>query len=176
MANKAFLSAAERKQLAEFIAAKGESYARYLDWCDENHVPEAKRFTQGYLHRWAGRRRDYIHSLRAQHQEETRRRITLDKASRVKMLEASVGRLQFAIDDCEDPALLVKLEEQLGKALDRISRELGEYGKQVADEDASKAVNRQLAALALKALERAAVGGHAALPEPVIEGEFEEAE
>jgi hypothetical protein len=174
MGVKAFLSAAEKADLMRWIAAKGENYDRYIDWCVQNRIPEHKRFTQNYLHRWIARRRRQIQVLRAEHQAGVRKASLLDKEQRVAILEEQVARIRRALDEAETVDQMVKLEEALGRALDRIARERGEFGKPAPDADPSRELNRSLAEIALRALEKAGPAPAPQLAEPVIEGEYEE--
>ncbi len=174
MGNKRFLTAGEQRDLIEFVAGKGENYQRYLEWCDANQVPQPRRYSESYFHKWVSKRRDGLRVVREQHKVEVRKASTLDKERRIQMLEGSIERLRGLIESNQDFTVeqLTKLEEQLGKMLDRVARERGEYGKQAPETDDLQAVNKALAEQALAALKAAAQSAVPALPEPAVEGQY----
>ena len=122
---KAFLSAAERKDLVKFVAATGENYERYLEYCKQRGW---RPFTQKYFHTWIQRRRKYVQAERQVHREEVRKMSMYDKERRVTDLEHLADTLKRQIaKNVEDPRILVSLSEQLGKTLERIAKERGEW-------------------------------------------------
>lgn len=124
---KAFLSAAERKDLVKFVAATGENYERYLEYCTQRGW---RPFTQKYFHTWIQRRRQYVQAERQVHREEVRKMSMYDKERRVSDLEHLADTLKKQITkNVEDPRVLVSLSEQLGKTLERIAKERGEWLK-----------------------------------------------
>ena len=173
MGNQAYLSAAEKRDVMELVAGKGENYQRYLEWCDRTQVPPARRWTELYFHKWVSRRRDQIRVLTEAHRVEIRKSSVFDKQKRLDMLEGSVERLRGLLESGEELTVadILRLEEQLGKMLDRIARERGEYGKSAPDSDSMADLNKALANEAIEALKRSRMP---ALPEAVVEGQYRE--
>lgn len=172
MANKSFLSAAEKRDLMEHLAAKGENYDRFIEWCEKHGVPPERRYTKDTLHKWYGRRRDQIRALREQHRVQVRKDSTFDKTVRLQKLEDAATRLERRLEEFDITegtwADYARLEEQLRKTLESIAKERGEFNR--ADEDDGHMISLQseLARQAIAAMNRGS------LPEPVIEGEWAE--
>jgi hypothetical protein len=128
---KSFLSRSEKKDLIQFIAATGENYERYSEYCETRGW---KKFTPGYLHTWIQRHRPKIQEAREEHREEVRKTSMYDKNRRIQDLEAIADRLKKSIDKFQDdPKILVSLAEQLRKTHESIAKERGEYLKSESD-------------------------------------------
>lgn len=123
---KSFLSAAEKKDLIQFIASTGENYGRYLEYCEQRGW---RPFSQKYLHTWIQRRRDLVRGARQEHREQVRKMSMYDKERRVEDLEHVADTLKKEINKVEDPRILVSLTEQLRKIFEAIAKERGEWLK-----------------------------------------------
>ena len=128
-ATKAYLNRAEQQDLIAWMTGHQGDYARYLEWCERNEKPETQRFTKYYLNRWTQRKRVHFQARARQVEEDLRRQSALDRGRRLKLLEDMVSGLQAVLARETDPNTIVRLTEQIGKTLDRIARERGEYGK-----------------------------------------------
>lgn len=153
--SRSYLTKPEQALLIDFVAAKGENYGRFLDFCDRREIPDDRRFTEDYFHVWCHRHRPAIQIARARHTDVVRSESTLDREKRLTLLEGQVARyrddiriltenrdkIEEAIDEGAEgysrfaprkiPSVIetrLKVEESLGKALDRIAKERGEYG------------------------------------------------
>lgn len=142
---KSFLQPQEFKDLIEHVAAHGENYDRYLNWCNEHNIPEENRYTRQYYHRWTQvpKNKSLIRAAKAEHALAVRREMTLTKDMRVAELQASASRIreeigrQLDTHECEvcechnskSVDTMIKLEEQLRKTLESISKEMGEFNK-----------------------------------------------
>lgn len=141
----------------EFVAGKGENYPRYLQWCEERHIPGECRFKEAYFHKWVGKHRPTVQRKREEHKAEVRAESIYDRQSRLRILEASLERLEAAAqalgeNEKFDPGDLVRLEEQKRKTLESIAKERGEFGtKPSADSDEVAEMNRQLRSLFVNA-------------------------
>jgi|CXWK01.1.fsa_nt_gi hypothetical protein len=128
---KSYLSAAEKKDLVQFVASTGENYQRYLEYCEQRGW---RPFTQKYLHTWIQRRREKVQIARQEHREEVRKTSMYDKERRVSDLETMADQLKKSITKFgDDPKMLISLSEQLGKTLERIAKERGEWLKAEAE-------------------------------------------
>lgn len=161
MPTGAFLTKPEQSLLIEFTGAKGENYNRYLDFCDRHEIPDGRRYSEAYYHQWIHRHRPAIQMARGRHQDVVRSESTLDREKRLALLEEQVTRYRDDIrilmehrDKIEEiieegqsgyarfrpqkiPDVVesrLKVEEALGKALDRIAKERGEFNRQAEDE------------------------------------------
>lgn len=124
---KSFLSSAEKKDLVKFVAATGENYDRYLEYCEQRGW---RAFSKKYFHTWVQRRRQYVQAERQLHREEVRKMSMYDRERRVSDLENLADTLKKQIaKNLEDPRIIVSLSEQLGKTLERIAKERGEWMK-----------------------------------------------
>lgn len=142
---KAFLSKAEQQDLISWMVGHSTNYQRYVEWCDKNEIPTENRFTEFYLKRWVDRHRRLFQQKAAQIEEDLRRQSSMDRGRRLKELETLVARLEKMAAKEEDPATLVKLSEQIGRTLERVAKERGEWMKAPEDaEDEIAAQNRQL--------------------------------
>lgn len=142
---KAFLSKAEQTDLIAWMVGHQGNYVRYIEWCDKNEIPPENRFTKDYLKRWTDRKRALFRARAAQVGEDLRRQSSMDRGRRLKELETLAARLEEMAAKEKDPAMLVRLAEQIGKTLERIAKERGEWLKAPEDaEDETAAANRQL--------------------------------
>lgn len=138
------------KDLVEFVAANGTSYARYVRYAEQNNLGYI--YTEGYWRQWVKRRKGRLEEARARHEKEVRERTVLAKEDRVKKLEAAVARLEGLLASDELSITdQVKVEEQLRKNLESIAKEKGEYGtkgevRQTSGVD--QALQKAIAALA----------------------------
>lgn len=133
---KAYLSKREKSELVEFVAAVGENYDRYLEWCEKH---SAKPFSRNYFKRWVQRRRYIIQQIRLKQKDEIRRLSTYNKDRRLEELERVSEYLLSTIDQmvshdvcsptCKPVETLIKLMEQHRKTLEAIAKERGEFNK-----------------------------------------------
>lgn len=169
---KAFLSAREKAELIDFIAATGENYERYLDYCARRGWTA---FTQKYLHTWLQRRRAKLQLAREKHKEEVRRISMFDKQRRIEELEASVQIINshIVMQTVEDhncsrcglahsvlsPDMVIKLMEQKRKTLEAIAKERNEWLKEVSSgrEDSTRDRLREAVTKALSQTKEAKV-------------------
>lgn len=182
MGQKKFLTTNERRDLIQEIAAKGENYQRYTEWCDRNFIQN--RFTPGYLHKWVNKNRIAIKAARVEHQEEIKKNALADKQLRVGILEQTVLRLQemrasilhggHDCPECDKPHIdvdkMLRVEEQLRKTLEAIAKEMGEFNKAP---DTSESTSQKLDVILI---EMAKKSGLLAAPEPPVAGEYREVE
>lgn len=190
-----YLTKPEEALLIAFVGAKGENYSRYLDFCDRNEIPDSRRFTEQYFHVWCTRHRSALSLAKAHQADVVRSESTLDRENRIALLEEAVVRFREDIrvltelkDRIEEevveegfthrirriPSCIetrLKVEEQLGKTLDRIAKERGEYAK---GEDRKPPVSAGHAEMVRQAM--AGMGATIALPQgrraDDIEAEF----
>lgn len=148
-ANKAYLSKKLKKDLMRYIAAAGESYTRYEEWCDSLQIPSERRFTYYYFRNWCHRHRDEINYFKNLRDEQIRQFSTLDKESRVRELESDIDRINailrsetvngdFIVHECSkcgefhdalDPNIVIKLIEQKRRDMETLSKERNEWMK-----------------------------------------------
>lgn len=156
-----YLTTAEEAKLVLFVAAKGENYGRFLDWCDMNEVPEARRFSPSYFHTWISRHHKAVVAARAVVADDVRRASTFDRDRRIRELEESCARIKADIkafktleesvydDDGEIVTRRVtsyldqrlRLEDLLGRQTERIAKERGEFNKADAAPTGSNQMN-----------------------------------
>ena len=152
---KSYLSAREKTELLEFIAATGENYDRYLDLCEKRGW---KPFSKKYLHTWLQRRRPKLQLAREKHKEEVRRMSMYDKTRRLEELENSVLTINshLVMQGIEDhsctrcgsvhaatsPDMVIKLMEQKRKLLEAIAKERNEWLKESANSEAESTRDR----------------------------------
>lgn len=151
MGLKSYTSAREKNDLIEFIAATGENYDRYLEWCAARGV---KPYTKKYLHTWIQRRRPKIKQMRIKHDEEIQRMSMFDRERRIRELENDLDTLNHLISKNFDiPELLVKLLEQKRKTAQAVAQERGEWNRPEAKEPDGAATRERLRTGALALLE-----------------------
>ncbi len=157
------MSAREKDELVKFVAATGENYDRYLDWCDKRDI---KPFTKGYLHTWIQRRRHKVQVAREEHKEEVRRVNTFSKERRLDELERDIDIINTQLvlagvdphscTECGKPhvnvELLIKLTEQKRKLLEAIAKERNELGKPLDESDGDGSARDRLRLLSRAAL------------------------
>jgi hypothetical protein len=142
---KSFLSTAEKKDLVNFIAATGENYERYLEYCKQRGW---RPFTAKYLHTWIQRRRSKVQDARQEHREEVRKMSMYDRERRVNDLESIADTLKKSMDKVsDDPKTLVALSEQLRKTFEAIAKERGEWLKEAPIQTGPTARDRLKAGL-----------------------------
>lgn len=167
MGQKSYLSAREKDELLQFVAATGENYDRYLDLCAKRGW---KPFSQKYLHTWIQRRRTKFQIARERHREEVRKLSIFDKQRRIEDLEGSVKVInehlvRETINDHEcsrcgmlhtvlSAEITIKLMEQKRKLLEAIAKERNEWGKESKENSGESARDKLRSGLA-KALESA---------------------
>lgn len=182
MGQKRFLTQSERKSLIQDVAARGENYERYTEWCNRNFIQH--RFTPAYFHKWVDKNRIAIKAARVEHQEEIKKNALADKQLRVRILEETVVRLQemrasilhggHDCPECEKPHIdvdkMLRVEEQLRKTLEAIAKEMGEFNKAP---DTSESTSQKLDVILI---EMAKKTGLLAEPEKPVQGEYREVE
>lgn len=155
-----YLSAREKAELVQFIAATGENYDRYLDYCSKRGW---KPFSRKYLHTWIQRKREKVKVARDQHATEVRKMSTYDKERRIDDLERSVEVINSHIlvqtvedHDCTrcgslhsvlSPDMVIKLMEQKRKLLEAIAKERNEWLKDTASKGVESTRDRLDAAI-----------------------------
>lgn len=164
---KSYLSAREKHELLEFIAATGENYDRYLDLCEKRGW---KPFSKKYLHTWIQRRRGKVQIAREKHKEEVRKLSMYDKTRRIEELENAVAVLnshmvavQVEDHNCNrcglihavaSPDTVIRLMEQKRKLLEAIAKERNEWLREGTSNQAESTRDRLREAVA-KALTQA---------------------
>lgn len=145
MASGRYLTKNEEESLVRFVAAKGENYERYLEWCEAEKIPEERRYTPGSFHNRVNKVRLRINSEKAEIQDLARDAAVMTKERRVTRLQRQLDRIEGMLMDatsedytheCEgcgkthfDLNVIAKMEDQYRKTLESIARELGEWGK-----------------------------------------------
>lgn len=158
---KAYLSAREKHELLHFLAATGENYDRYLDYCAQRGW---KPFSRKYLHTWIQRRRGKFQVAREEHKQEVRRLSMWDKQRRIEDLERSVEVInqhlvRETVEDHEctrcgmlhtvlSAAITIKLMEQKRKLLEAIAKERNEWLKEGVAKGGESARDRLRSSLA----------------------------
>lgn len=143
MGNRSYLTPREKAELVEFVAASGQSYERYKEWCGLHHVTNI--WTPQYFNTWVQRRRAKVQTARAEHQEHVKKQSTYDKERRLfeyeRDLELVNKALRYATKgrphDCPyckevhepyvSPAEILKLLDIKRKHLESIAKERGEW-------------------------------------------------
>lgn len=131
------MSAREKEELVDFIAATGENYQRYLEWAEKKGV---KPFTQGYLHTWVQRRRIKVQKSRELHIEHVRQLNSYTRKKRISEYEKDINRINALLDGdshtcshCSEihyaisPETIIKLTEQKRRNLESIAKERNEW-------------------------------------------------
>lgn len=144
MANRPFLSQEEERHFIRFVAQKGENYDRYLEWCEEEAIPEDRRYTPGSFHNRVNKDRQLINRTRMSIEDAARESAVMTKDRRIgrlqrqlsrieEMLERAAGQDSHECTFCEnthyDLNVIAKIEDQYRKTLESIARELGEYNR-----------------------------------------------
>ncbi len=158
MGLKSYLSANEKKDLIEFVAATGENYSRYLEFCEKRGW---RPYSQKYLHTWIQRRRAKVQEMRATHREEVRRLSIYDRERRIMELERAAEIIKARVieqtdgeHECPECShmhftksdMIVKLLEQQRKILEAIARERNEWQKEDEKKDGFTARDKLRAA------------------------------
>lgn len=139
---KSFLSAKEKEELVIFLAATGENYDRYLEYCSKR---EWKPYSKNYLHTWVNRHRHKIKIAREENNERIRRLATFNREKRISELETDINRINKLLamadksahtcDRCGEahmqmkPDDIIRLSEQKRKGLQAIAQERNEWQK-----------------------------------------------
>jgi hypothetical protein len=170
MGQKSYLTYRQKESLLNWLAATGENYDKYIEWCDKNSVPKEQRFTPKYLHTWVQRRRPKFQNARADHQEELRRLSMYDKDKRIADHENSINIINSHLmaqnsgysshvctkcgftHEVEGPEVVIKLLEQKRKLSQAVAIERGEWGKADAEPKRTESSRDLLRAAALQAL------------------------
>lgn len=146
---QSYLSTKLRKDLKRYIAAAGESYPRYLEWCESMQIPEERRFTKYYFKTWCQRHRDEINMYRSLRDNELRQISIYDKEMRIREIEGDIERINgilksetlsgsYTMHECSvcdvvhdalPPDIVLKLIEQKRKLLESLSKERNEWMK-----------------------------------------------
>lgn len=138
MGQKSYLSAREKLELIDFLAATGENYERYKEWAEQRGV---KPFSQKYLHTWIQRRRYKFQQAREKHKEEVRRMSMYTRERRIEELEKDLELLKFQlINDTHNctkcgalhgikPDDIIKITEARRKISEAIAKERNEWLK-----------------------------------------------
>lgn len=170
-----YLTRQETEDLVKYVAGTGENYQRYLHWCDERMIPEDRRFTAQYFHRWVHRKKPKVWAAKAQNQAAIREAATLHKNARVAKLQQSVERLERELErlegcghECESCGQLhitntdtvLKVEEQIRKTMESIAKELGEFNKPPDEKPDAVPLEVEMAALLHRFTQK---------PQPLIE-------
>lgn len=135
MISDKYLSTTEEDLLIRHVAAHGERYRDFVDWCDEKEIPPHRRFTMLSYRKWVQRHRQTIKDLREKARQETLKTSKFHRASRLKELEDTMVRIGALLDGTLEGKLpltvsdIVRLEEQRRKTLEHIAKERGEWLK-----------------------------------------------
>lgn len=142
MATRSYLTPREKNELVEYIAASGQSYERYLDWCDRHQV--TNRWTEKYFATWVQRRRRKVQVQREEYREHVRKQSTYDKERRLFELERDLEMINKSLgfagkakphicSKCQEdhliptPEQILKLIDLKRKHIESISKERGEW-------------------------------------------------
>lgn len=143
MGIKSYLSHNQKEDLLNYLAATGENYDKYLEYCEQYKL---KPFSQKYLHTWIQRRRPKFQKARRLHQEELKRLSMYDKTKRIEGLENDMNMLNAQLvkdlhncPKCGEPhsplstEVIIKLTEQKRKISEAIAKERNEWLKPEPD-------------------------------------------
>jgi hypothetical protein len=137
MANKAYLTPVQSKNLLDYIAGNSESYDHYNHWADREEIPPEKRFTTYGYPMWVHRHRAQLKLAREEHRKATWGGSQFDRNLRLRELEASYERLRGLTSD--DVKVTLSIEDAKRKTLELIAKERGETNlKALTPEDDEK--------------------------------------
>lgn len=167
--NKKFLSRHAEDLAVHFVVVHGASYDKFAAFARENNW---ETFTESYFYKWLRKPRikRRIEAERDVARAEARERIQVTRDDRLAELQATLARCNRLLSDDLSVSDVVRLEEQKRKTLEAIAKERGEWNDNSSKAPLDRGTNYSAAAEAALA----AMRERKALPEPSIDGEFEE--
>ncbi len=134
--SQSFYSVTEEDLLVRHIAAHGERYRDYIDWCNTHDIPEHRRLKETSFPRWVQRRRMMVKNIREQARQEIIKTSNFPRAKRIQELEGTIERLNDMLEMEQLTASdLIRIEEQRRKTLEQIAKERGEWLKPPEDDE-----------------------------------------
>ena len=164
---QAYLRKGERLDLIQFVASRGEGYAKYVDYAKQRGWPLYKKT---YYATWVQRKRKYIQEAREKIYEEIRTVDNYDRKKRIDECEESIRLIDDLLADPEKSGLhecgncgsehntkstvVIALLEQKRKFLEQIAKERNEWGKEDTD-DVQRKTGQRLRGIIMEKLSEA---------------------